>query len=347
MFFCNCLALFVISSFALFAGWNEDFDRQTNLLVQELPALQRSHYLKECEHFKHIRKSLVKNTSLIKTLQKSDPAKKLRIQHKKLGIIIKKRRNNHIHDFFVWELAHLLGSDKYVLPAFPMEIGGVRVVVQKLEPFEVGDIEGGGYSKSTLKKISLETYWKAHIQAYILGLSDLASANIGVNSKGIIRFFDTEASLIYYNTPFKTDFSFSTGFICQSFDWEQYNTPLDRGTAEKLNDFVQTLYDYEDDLRRYEAIRPVRILGEGVERRLEILRDFDFREGVCFRDFFAAVFPRLGIGLPELNQLVNRIIQRDVGHGSTLFFTCRGIKKVALKPHEKKDLDKWITTYIE
>lgn len=338
---------FLLCSPLLYSDWNEDFDTQSTLLIHDIPALQHPKYLKHYAHFKSIRDVLTNDASLIKQIQAADPGKKLMVNKKNINVIIKKRRNNHIHDAYAWELSYLLGSNRYVLPSFPMEIGGIRVIVQKLESFEFANKNGDGYSKGLLKKISLETYWKAHLQAFLLGFSDLASANIGVNSKGVIRFFDNEASLIYYNTPFKNELCFSTGFVCQSFDWPQYNTSIDSTTAESLRNFVEGLSNYEETLKIYAAHRPVFMGEEGVKHRLNIIRNFNFQTGVTFRDFYAAVFPRLSAGLDEMNQIANRIMKRNVGHGSTLFFSCRRIKDYKLSPQDKAEIQQWVNRYIE
>jgi hypothetical protein len=269
----------ILISSPLNADWNEDFDIQSALLSEAIPSLQNTQYLKEYAFFYAIREILLQDQGLIQDLQNTDIGKKLMVINEKLNIIIKKRRNNHIHDLYAWELSYLLGSEKYVLPSFPMEIGGVRVIVQKLEAFEFGNYEGGGYTQGTLKNVSLETYWKAHIFSFISGLSDLAVANIGVNSKGIIRYFDNESCLVYFNTPFRTEVGFSTGFICQSFDWKQFNAPLDKATARNLRKYIRSFDGFEADLETYLLFRPVFLPMDGVQYRLNILRNFDVHEG--------------------------------------------------------------------
>lgn len=346
--FVRLTLIFLLFSFSsLSAGWNEDFDAATVAISNDLPLLQNSQYQKDYQWFVGIRPALVKDKAVIRQLQKSDPQKKLMIIDKDLKIIIKKRRNNHIHDFYAWELSYLLGSNRYILPAFPVEIGGIRTIIQHLERFEFGDKLTGSYSKGTVETVSLQTYWEAHIQAFLLGFSDLAAANIGINSKGIIRFFDNEASLIYFNTPFRTELSFSTGFICQSFDWPQFSAPLDQATADSLRSMINNLSHLEEDLQIYTSDRPVEIPFERFQHRLELLRNFNFQEGVTFRDFYATVFPRLNAGLDELNRLVNKILKRDVGIGSTLFYATWKIRKNPPPSKQRAALERWIQTYID
>lgn len=339
--------IFVVACSFLHAGWNEDFDTQTELLMQALPDLQNKTYREDYNFFKSVREVLTKDKTLISQLQNSDPEKKLMVINDQFKVMIKKRRYNHIHDAFIWELSYLLGSNKFILPSFPMEIGGIRVIVQRLEKFEYGNIQGGGYSKGTLKKIPVEDYWKAHIQAFLLGLSDMAAANIGVNSKGVIRFFDNEASLIYYNVPFKNELCFSTGFVCQSFDWRQFKTPIDSSTANHLTLFIDNLSNFEEKLRIYLTYRPVSIPFNKFQWRLDTLRNFSYQKGVRFQDLYSTIFPRLSSGLDEMSQIAGSIMQRKIGWGTTLFFTCRRLKDYKLTPDQKAVMNAWVATYIE
>ena len=344
------LAVF-FTSHKLCADWNSDFDQETDALIKELPALQHTDYARERSEFKTIRTKLLKSKSLVNKIQKMDLMEKALIKKKSLSVIVKKRNNHHIHDLYPWELSFLLGSNAYITPSFPMEIGGFRVIVQKLEPFEFGERisgrdMGGGYSKNTIEKVSLETYWKAHLQAYIVGLSDLVVSNIGVNSKGIIRFFDNEACLIYYNAPFPRVNTFSTGFICQSFDWDQYRKPLDSKTAFVIQDFIRGLGNFEESLKIYCRIRNIALSFDAVRHRLNILQNFPVREGTTFQDFFAAVFPKMSPGLDGLCNIVSRLLHKPVGHGTALFYATRHAKKKLPPPEMQAALTTWVNTYV-
>lgn len=344
---CRHALFFFLYCSILQAGWNEDFDAQSIALRNEIPGLQNKEYVQQYQNFKKIRKTLLKDKSVLKQIKNTPAGQKARIAKKNLNIIIKKRRNNHIHELSTWELSYLTGTNEYVVPSFPVDIDGVRVIVQEIETFETGTMDGGGYGGNTLKKVTPETYWKAHLQAYVLGLADLTCANIGVNSQGIIRFFDTESSFSYYNVPFKTALSFSTGFICQSFDWTQYRKPLDAETAARLRDYVNSLSNLEENLKIYQKHRSISISSENLQHRLDKVRNFKIEEGVTFRDFFGFVFPQMSLGLDELNGVVGGILHRKVDHGCALFFMCRYIKNYDLPPQTKLTLQNWINTYIE
>lgn len=339
------LSLIIFSFFlavTLHADWNQTFDEQSNLLMKELPAFQNPTYLQQYKFFIKARKLLLEDVDVTRKIQKVDLGKKRMLFKKKNNLIIKKRCNNHIHELYTWELSYLLGSQEFIVPAFPVEIGGKKVVVQKIEPFTFGSYP----AQEILEKVSLETYWKAHIQAYLLGFCDLAGNNIGVNAEGKIRFFDNEACLGYYNHPIKAGLSFATGFVSHSFNWPQYRTPLDKQTAKILNDFVHSFAHVEEQLKVYGLHRSLPF-STGINFCLEKVRNFPIKEGATFRDFYGSIYPQMSAGLDELNQIVGQILGRNVDHGTALFIICRKLKHYTLSPEIKFALDQWIEKYIE
>ena len=231
-----------------------------------------------------------------------------------------------------------------------MEIGGIHVIVQKLETFEFGDMDGGGYSKNILKKVSLETYWKGNILAYILGFWDLAAPNIGVNSKGIIRFFDNESCLVYFNKPFKsTEMGFIVGFISHLFDWNQFITPLDKSTAANLKEYIDSLQNFENELSTYRKYRSITFENDdGIHFRLNLLRNFNLKKGVSFYDLYSVIYPRIALGFDELMEITRRGLNReDIGYGTALFFGSYIHRRYTLSEEVKEDLRQWVDTYIE
>ena len=337
------VGLFLLNGI-LHADWNQDFDEQTHILTQQLPVFQSPNYRQQNDFFIKARERVLADSTVRKKIHQTPPELKLIVE--KNDLVIKKRRRNHIHDLYAWEFSCLLGASEFVVPAFPVEIAGKRVVLQKKESFEYGSRKVSEYFKTRIQKVSLETYWKAHLLAFLLGLGDLAARNIGVNSEGVIRFFDNESSFIYYNQPMKNNTSFTTGFICHSFDWPQYRKPLDRTTAENIKNYVRTLLNSEEMINAYSAFRPIKF-EEGLFFRFEKIRSFAFEEGVTFRDFYGSVYPRMSQGLDELNQIVKEILKRKVDHGSSLFYSCRWIKNHPPSPQQKAALQQWVNTYIE
>ena len=336
--------LFLLLFFSpLCADWNQTFDDDTKRLAEHFPAFQTTPYIEQYRFFMNARKALLKDAKIQKKVLKTAPEKKKLIIKKEEKLIIKKRRNNHIHDLYVWELSHLLNAaPACIVPSFPIDLGGKRAIVQQIESLQYGDTTPA----EALQKIPLENYWKSHLVAYLLGLSDLAGRNIGITSDGKIRFFDNEASFIYYNHPSRTARAFTSGFLSQSFDWPQFRQSLDETTATHLQQFVDNLADFEEKVRLYKTIRPLTFPEEGLAFRLQVLRKFPMKEGASFRDFYMTAFPDIAAGLTKLNEIVSSILKQKVGDGTTLFFTCRRMVPSQLQKEQLLAIHDWVHTYI-
>ncbi len=349
----QCLPILLIFQCALWGDWNADFDQQTNELIQELPQFQDPSYFSMRNRFIQTREKLFTHSLLSikdKISASTEEDKFLKIIED-LDLILKKRKANNINDLFAWELAFLLGSADYVVPAFPVEMGGKKIIVQHLEPFIYG-VESHknpkrGHLKKVTKTVSLEAYWKAHLHAYILGQTNLLARNVGVNKTGLIRFFDNEDCLIYNNTVVNIENSVKMGYICQSFDWPQFCAPLDKQTAKKIVAFIQNLSDFEHKMRIYANCRQIKFSERGLRLRLEKTRDFSVKAGVSFRDFFGSLHPRLDPGLEQLRHIVQGIFKTEVGYGTTLFFMQRWIRSHPLSSEEIEQIQAWIATYVE
>ena len=339
--------LFFFSTLSLFSDWNEQLDQQTSQLLQELPALNTTSYRSLYSFFQSSREKILHDHQLLHTFTATTPAKKFHFASPKYSLMLKKRRNNHIHDVYAWEVSYLLKASQYLSPSFPVEIATHRIVIQPIEKFEVGKGKSEAHSPATLQKVTLETYWKAHLTAYLLGLADMAGRNIGVTLDGTIRFFDTEISFCYFNTPIRTETSFTSGFILQSFDWPHYRQPLDPSTTKKIRAFIQALDHVEKDLAIYRKYRPLAIPEEGFLTRLNLVRTFPLKEGLSFRDFFGFTSPKMSSGLDQLYRIVNGIVKRKGDHGSTLFYTCRWMKNQSLTPEQHAAIHHWIDEYIQ
>ncbi|MES2200481.1 MAG: hypothetical protein V4489_10010 [Chlamydiota bacterium] len=339
--------LLCMGSFALYADWNQDFEERTRYLIERMPELQKETYIHSYEDFLQIRNPLLQDQSIRKKMAYTSLENKLTLLTSSDRVVIKKRRNNHIHELFAWEVSCLLGVSDYMLPSFPLEIEGKRAILQAKEQFSYGKGKMELPSLSLLRTVSLEGYWRAHFCAYLLGIADLVSKNIGIGEDGKILFFDAEVSFSYQNKPFRTKEGFSTGFIMASFEWPQYSRPLDAKMCKSLQDFVARLSNIEDTLRLYEELREFSFLGEGLADRLDKVRSFALEEGKTFEDFFCFVYPKLGPGLDKLSRRVSRILQKKVGHGASLMFMTRDIHRHKLSPENKASLEKWLDTYIE
>ncbi len=333
----------------LCAGWNEEFDAQSRSLWQALPELQRGEYFGYYSYFEQARKELLADSSVTRQFHDVAAEDKLQIFDEERSLVIKKRLHHKIYELFAWEVSLLLGAPEFIVPSFPVEIKKQKTIFQVAELFVIGE---GGLQQiphvSFVKKVSLIDYWKAHWLAYIMGMGDLVGQNIGINAKGVIRFFDVESSFRYQNCPVKTEKSFKPGFIMESFEWPQYRASLKKKQVLELRAFVESLYGIEDKLRIYFEHRPFSISWEGIGYRLEKIRSFLVQEDLCFRDFYGFLYPHMSEGLDELNGIVSSILDKKVDHGSAIIFASRRYehyKKCSDK--EKKMLQKWISTYVD
>jgi hypothetical protein len=343
--FCFCLFCHGV----ICAGWNEDFDEESYVLGKHLDCLHTKTYEDFYGTFTQLRKMLLKDASLRRQLAAATSQQRIIFLKPREGLVVKKRASNRLHDFFSWELANLFGVDDYVVPSFPVEIAGKKVIIQKMEPFTFGQGKMQMPSSFIIKKIHLVTYWKAHFAAYLIGLGDLVGKNIGVSSEGVIRFFDLEYSLHYCNKPARTNRSFKTGFSPQSLEWPQYRYRLDQKSAENLREYVHSLDGVEEKLKLYLEGRklPFEFDMEGFLQRLQNIRLFALEEGKSFRDFYAFLYPKLSPGLDFLTRIAESIFHQKVGHGSALVLICRRLEKQNVSSEDGKELEKWIHTYVD
>ncbi|MBS0627957.1 MAG: hypothetical protein JSS09_07085 [Verrucomicrobia bacterium] len=336
-----------LGSIGGYADWNQDFDEKTNQLIEQIPKLQEKIYLDSYERFIEARGLLLRDPVIKKKMSRTPLGDKLTLLDFSDQVVMKKRRNDHIYELFAWELSCLLGLSTYMVPSFPIEIEKKKAMVQSKEKFTYGKGKLSVPPLRDVNTVSLESYWKAHFCAYLLGIADLVGKNIGIGNSGNILFFDAEVSFSYQNEPFRTKNGFSTGFIAQSFEWDQYNTPLDETTSQSLKNFVKGLSNIEDTLRLYEEFRSFPILSDGFTYRLQKIREFVFQEGASFKEFFRFIYPKLGSGLDKLSHQVSEILQKKVGHGNALIFMTRQVHRYPLSSSQKKSLDKWLNTYID
>ncbi len=338
----------VLGSF-LHAEWNQEFDEQTLALIEALPELQERDYLNSLSFFGKRRSELLNDPLLEYRVKKLSDIKKLILfkDFPEKDVILKKRAHNVIREVYVWELSYLLGASEFIVPSFPIAVADKVVVIQKKETFTFADKETRTPPKALMAKVSLENYWRSHLVAYILGLGDLVGRNIGISPSGKIRFFDTESSFKYYNAPRLSEPSFKVGFLMESFEWPQYKTPLDQKTATSLGEYIASLSSFEEDLKTYRECRGFLFDEAGMRYRLDKIRLFSLEEGRSFRDFFSYLYPKLGEGLDELNNMVSSILGRRVGDGSSLFFICQRQDPSKLSSKQKEVMKKWQKRYVE
>lgn len=347
-----CILTFVMSfhCFFLIADWNSNFDAKTAKLLEALPALKHPEYLEKLAFFKKVRTKLLKDSSLVSKVKNSSPDDKVMVSKPNLHVIVKKRRRDGIDDFYAWELSYLSGSNAYVLPSFPVMMGGQKCIVQILESFDLGSKEGGGYPISSLNKVTMETYWKALLQCSVLGIGDMVATNIGISPKGMVRYFDNEVALSYRNLPTRTSIAFSMGFITQALDWPHYRSPLDLTDAKKIKRFIRKLSHFEKDIATYSDYRHIKYSKNDLKERLDRMRSFPIQEGSTFRDYIGWIYPKLSPGLDELNHIVASFLNKNVSeidHGTSFFFMTRRIKRYTPTASQALAVEQWIQRYVD
>ncbi len=349
-YYCILIVIMAFKLNPLLADWNGTFDAKTAQLIEALPALKHPDYLEKLVFFKKIRVKLLKDSSLVSKIKNSSPDNKVMVKKSNLNVIIKKRRRDGIDDFFAWELSYLTGSNAYVLPSFPVKIGGQKCIVQILESFDLGSKDGGGYPASSLNKVTMETYWKALLQCSVLGIGDMVATNIGISPKGIIRYFDNEVSLSYHNIPERTTIGVSMGFTTQSLDWPHYRRSIDYNTMKNIKSFIRKFSHFEKDITTYSQYRNINYSKNNLKERLDTIRAFPLREGSSFRDFIGWIYPKMNFGMDELNVIVASFMNKrvsEIDHGTSFFFMSRRIKKYRATETQARVVEQWIKRYVD
>ena len=345
-FLCAIFIFLYISS-SIYADWNKDFDRQSGFLVEAFPQLQ-GEYLSQYEELMQIRAYVLHNKTIQDRIKASTENDKFLIPKERESLIVKKRRYQNLNEFFVWELSFLLGASKFFVPSFPVEIGSNKVIVQKMESFTIGNKNTKIPPKHLIKKVSLIDYWTMHLAAYLLGVSDLVGRNIGINSKGIVRLFDTEKSFYYQNSNQRKNRALKICFLSHSLDWPQVTAPLFGETLIAVQEFVQNLPLFIEKLALYKQYRPFVVEEEKMLVRLRRIQSFPLREGQSFYDFYKSLDPILVTNLPQLENTIQLLLKRPVGLGSMLFFLhVRDCKKNKETSAQEKKLNRWIENYEE
>lgn len=337
----------------LCADWNEEFDAETEQLIAQMPLFQDPLYLQERDYFLEARDKVLHSSALLKRLNDLEENEK-KIFYKE-DFVVKKRHVDRIQELFVWELSFLINAQEFVLSAFPVALQNCKTIVQRKESFQYELDAECPRDCGSMGNVTLENYWKAHIAAYLLGMSDLINRNIGISREGAIRFFDNEHGLYYVNSIKHDDLqSFQRSFRSASFDWPQYRMPLDKQTAHRLRKYVASLEHFEEQFALYHQLRaipfkPQRRSGKnGLFERLNIIRAFAYEEGSTFRDLYGTFYPRMDPGLEELNRLVERVFYYPVDHGTSLYFVSHKMYKSSLLTKKDREaLKKWKRKYLD
>lgn len=340
--------VFLFATTAIFCvDWNAQFDEETKSMMRAIPLFQNVRYAESYAHFQKARSILLHDPSFQSKRAAMSSSSRMRFISKEAEGIVKKRGEN-IKELYTWELSFLLGSGEYFVPSLPIECDGTYMIIQPIESFCIMRSHIMPKSaKECVEKVPLETYWKAHLQAYLLGIQDLYGRNIGVSSEGIIRFFDTEYSFQYFETG-KMNVGCSVGFISQSFDWPHFHVPLDQASLKSVQNFLQSLSVFEELYACYKRYRHFSFQDNGLFRRLQKIRTVPLKVGMTFSDLYAFLFPSISEGLDPLMQIAEKLMKRPVREGTALLFLCGKILNMhALSREGQERLQHWVETYAD
>lgn len=349
LFFLIIFGFQVFQSILIYGDWNEDFLNVSWLLIENINCFQNqiNHYKETVDRFISVQSRMKKNLSLM------DVLRQLSTEDKKIfrfdEFIIKKRAGNgNLNDVFWWEISIILGLSEYVIPSFPFEFRpGCIITIQPFEDIVIGPSWIVPPHSSITSQVSMQDYWLAHIVAFLLGADDLSGLNLGISLTKKIRFFDNEGIFLGDLTPVKTSLSFSVPFASISFDWVQYRRKVGLELSLFLRRLILNLKNKETELNKYFDLRNIpEATALSITKRIEILSGFKITPTSSFLDFIRYIYPSIANGLDELNSITGNIIQRNVDHGTSLFFCTRFIRFWCVSDENKKRLNAWINKYI-
>ena len=318
------LTAFFLALSQIYGGWNEAFLEKTYECAAVLELGDA--YLAEIENFKKLRVEIEDNALPLAELGEGDKKVILKAHY-----VCKKRPRDNLNEPYFWELAHVLSLTECVTPSFPFKIGNTKVIVQPFERFSLGSWIVA-HPRSITERVSLRTYFRAHLLAFILGADDLSGMNIGVTKRGAIRFFDNED--VFCDTSI---------FMSVAFDWAHYRKKIGLKLAQELNALIAELVTKKSSLDAYATLREVSV--EGVVARVEQVAPFHFDAHTTFLTFYSFLYPTLSEGLDELGEIVGKILHRKVDHGIALFFAFHMVRLWSLSDEDQAALDGWEVRY--
>lgn len=337
------MAILALHTLSLFGDWNEEYCESSLLLMQHHPAFSHPNYHQEMEQFFDFSKVFLNDDELKNVFLPPKLGEKKNIFLK--DHILKKRACNNIREAFVWELAFILSSADLFIPSFPIDIEGIKVIVQPKRDIFHADLLSLP-PREFIAKVTVVDYWRAHLLTYLLGFGDLSGKNIGLNPYSKMIFFDNEDSFAYEKDYFNNGHSLYVGFVSIAFDWPQYRKSLSELEFKQIQAFIASLSDVEAFLESYSMFRPLPFNKDLFIQRLVKIREFPLRAGLSFKDFYSCLYPQISGGLDVLNCLMSSILGRKVDHGISLFFLTRMFERHQMSSRNRQVLEAWIKKYM-
>lgn len=330
-----------------FCDWNNDFLTKSHFLYKKHLSFQRNYlfYLSIIQEYQSLGLYF---SNVSENYQKiRDASNKDKENYFYRDFILKKRSFNNINELFVWELSCILGLSEFVVPSIPYEIDNKKLIIQKIEPLTHGSYYLFSPPETAINHVSLDCYWKAHLLAFILGFGDLSGMNIGISTEGVMRFYDNEAVFHTNISPIQTKDAFFFFFVSVAFDWPQFDEPISYTVSCNLKRVVKNISDSKELLLHYGQERGIsmNVIKDFMER-IDLLSRFSLEEGMCMRDFFRSLYPRVDAGMEQLVTLASQITKLPLKEGSALFFFTRLIKFWRVTEEERIAIQAWIEHYL-
>lgn len=288
------------------------------------------------------------NSNLIREIKKSRYRGGKYLLKRGSCYLKKRHEGNAMNDLYVWELASVLQENPNIPAVIVYRFKDMDMLIQEAVEMEIGLAYKG--SPKSARQVGLEEYWMGNLISYVLGLCDLHAGNIGITKDLRMVFFDNEFLDEYTNVPRFKHFAINEHsiFISGSFDWPQYRLVVDEILANKLTALASSWTDAIESIRVYSKMRnlPQKYV-DAIVRKIELISDFPFRNGVRFADFYAYLYPELSEGLDDLCAIVGKCMGRKIGPGTALskILQLNGSRSTGVE-QVRKELDNWSKVYV-
>lgn len=274
----------------------------------------------------------------------------LSLGRKQLGFF--KERSQKNKEVICWDLCYLFDCSEYLAPTLSLSFSSFTGSYQ---PYITAKIHNQLFQDFSHlfhrhERISLFSFWKINLLAYLLGHLDLVTPNIPITRRGEVILFDNEATLSSTNTMRGSTEGLSLPLVNYMVEWPQAKKQLSKRDAKELNALAEKWKDL--DLNAYLSHPYTRVqLSEEEKKALEgrvhtLIQHFPISEGLTYEEFFKALFPSFFNGIDEILPTVQRITGQNLTPYSTLVFisSCRSWWE-NLSEEDNQLLLNWVDKY--
>jgi hypothetical protein len=248
------------------------------------------------------------------------------------SFVLKKRDfANQYHEILSWEIAYLLDCKKYQLPSYLALIDGDFMTLQPYRYYY--RVKNVMELPDCHRYMALKDFWMGNIMLYLLGASDITSANIGYDMEDYHPiYFDLEYSFAISNDfkmiPkqfFETiKYDFECAFYPRNLAGPLFSQKLRKRDLLLLRQFQQDLK--RRVLPKVQAyLRDNSYLGEDQKRafleRLDKIIEAPLKQGLSFKRFLTYLYPSLPPSyFQSIQKIANLLGWQDLGFGGTMLW---------------------------